>query len=146
MPIFTARTISGRTRQVIYRMVPKVKEKDLDIYSVMKPRTMKGYFFLEAATRDDAKQSIHGLKNARGIVEGEVDMGEIKKFMKPVKETIEIKEGDKVELISGPFQGNKAKVEKVDKEKEEVTVELLEAAVPIPVTVSLGSVKVIGRK
>lgn len=146
MPIFTARTISGRARQVIYRMVPKIKDKNLDIYAVMRPRTMKGYFFIEAGTRDEAKQAIHGLKNARGIVEGTVDMGEIQKFLKPVKETIDIKEGDKVELISGPFQGNKAKVEKVDKEKEEVTVELLEAAVPIPVTVGLGSVKVIGKK
>lgn len=146
MPIFTARTISGRARQVIYRMVPKIEEENLDIQAVMRPRTMKGYFFIEANTRDDAKQAIYGLKNARGIVEGKVNMDEIKKFMKPVKETIEIKEGDVVELISGPFQGNKANVEQVDKEKEEVTVELLEAAVPIPVTVSLDSVKVVKRK
>ena len=35
---------------------------------------------------------------------------------------------------------------RIDKTKEEVVVELLEAAVPIPVTVSLDSVRIIRRE
>ena len=35
---------------------------------------------------------------------------------------------------------------RIDKQKEEVVVELLEAAVPIPITVKMDSVKVIRRE
>ena len=38
-----------------------------------------------------------------------------------------------------------AKITRIDKAKEEVVVELLEAAVPIPITVKMDSVKVIRR-
>ena len=53
---------------------------------------------------------------------------------------------DIVELISGPFKREQAKVIRIDKTKEEVVVELLEAAVPIPITVKLDAVKVIRRE
>jgi len=59
---------------------------------------------------------------------------------------INIKKNDIVEIISGPFKREKAKVSRIDKQKEEVIVELLEAAVPIPMTLKLDSVKVIRRE
>jgi len=46
-----------------------------------------------------------------------------------------IAEGDIVELIAGPFKGEKARVQRIDEGKDQVTVELYEATVPIPVTV-----------
>ena len=57
-----------------------------------------------------------------------------------------IKEGDIVRVVSGPFKGEKAKVTRLDKTKSEVVVELLEAAVPIPITINLDSVKVIKKE
>jgi transcriptional antiterminator NusG len=54
--------------------------------------------------------------------------------------------GDLVEISSGPFKGERARIVQVDKEKEEVTVEFFEATVPIPVTVKSESVKVIQKK
>jgi transcriptional antiterminator NusG len=48
-------------------------------------------------------------------------------------------------MLTEPFKREKAKVVRVDKTKEEVIVELLEAAVPIPITVKLDNVKVIRR-
>ncbi|MBU2560424.1 transcription elongation factor Spt5, partial [archaeon] len=50
------------------------------------------------------------------------------------------------ELISGPFKGEKAKVVRVDVKKEEITVELFEATVPIPVTVRGDSIKVLQKE
>ena len=41
--------------------------------------------------------------------------------------------------------GERAKVVRIDKDKEEVTVELVEVAVPIPVTIKLGTVKVLPK-
>jgi transcriptional antiterminator NusG len=51
-----------------------------------------------------------------------------------------------VELISGPFKGEKARVVRVDIKKEEITVELFEATVPIPVTVRGDSIKVLQKE
>jgi transcriptional antiterminator NusG len=56
-----------------------------------------------------------------------------------------VTEGDLVELVNGPFKGEKARVQKIDEAKEEITVELIEAMVPIPVTVKGESIKVIGK-
>ena len=56
-----------------------------------------------------------------------------------------ILENDIAEVISGPFKREKVKVQRVDKQKEEVVVELLEAAVPIPITVRMDAIKVIRR-
>ncbi|MBI5047261.1 transcription elongation factor Spt5, partial [Candidatus Micrarchaeota archaeon] len=52
-----------------------------------------------------------------------------------------IEPGDLVEMTSGPFKGERAKVIKLDDAKDEITVELMEVAVPIPVTVKIKTVK-----
>jgi len=49
-------------------------------------------------------------------------------------------------MISEPFKKEKAKVVRVDKQKGEAVVTLLEAAIPIPVTVKLDNIKVIRRE
>ena len=54
--------------------------------------------------------------------------------------------GDVVRIIAGPFKGEKAKVTRLNLQKAEVVLELLEAAVAIPITLGLDSVKVIGKK
>ena len=54
-----------------------------------------------------------------------------------------IKEGMKVEVIAGPFKGEKAKVLRVNDTKEEVTVELLEATVKIPLTLNAEHIRII---
>ncbi len=52
-------------------------------------------------------------------------------------------EGQMVEIISGPFKGDKAKITRVNAAKEEITVELQEAAVKIPVTIKAENVKIV---
>jgi transcriptional antiterminator NusG len=55
-------------------------------------------------------------------------------------------EGDIIELVAGPFKGEKARVQKIDEAKEEITVELFEAMVPIPITVRGDHVRVIEKE
>ena len=50
------------------------------------------------------------------------------------------------ELFAGPFKGEKARVQKIDEAKEEITVELFEAMVPIPITVRGDHVRVIEKE
>ena len=61
------------------------------------------------------------------------------------KVEMNIQKKDIVEIIAGPFKREQAKISRIDKSKEEVVVELLEAAVPIPITLKMDAVKVIRR-
>ncbi|PIU62784.1 transcription elongation factor Spt5 [archaeon CG_4_10_14_0_2_um_filter_Archaea_38_6] len=150
--ILAVRTTSGRERQVIDKLISNVKKKGYNIYSIVSPNEIKGYFFVEAENADDVRVAIYGIPHVKGLIEGrehdlkEISMKEIEHFFAPISEVINVEEQDIVELTSGPFKGDKAKVKRVDKLKEEVVVELLEAAVSIPLTVKMDSIRVIRKK
>ena len=72
-------------------------------------------------------------------------MKELDHFFLSSSDSVKVEEGNIVELTSGPFKGDKAKIKRVDKIKEEVVVELLEAAVSIPLTVKIDSIRVIKK-
>lgn len=57
-----------------------------------------------------------------------------------------IEKSDIVEIISEPFKKEQARVIRVDKQKGEAVVTLLNAAIPIPVTVKLDNLRVIRRE
>ena len=81
------------------------------------------------------------------IIEDEpVLRDEIKNMLEPTAATVSIEEGDIVEIISSTLKGEKAKVIRIDKQKEEVVVSLLGAVVPLPVTVKIDNIKVVRRE
>ncbi|MCQ2085915.1 MAG: transcription elongation factor Spt5 [archaeon] len=120
--------------------------KHHDVYSVLCPAGLSGYVFVEGMNTDRMREKTKGIKKARSFVDGETDVNEIEHYLTPLSPVIGIAEGDIVELINGPFKGEKARVFKIDKEREEITVELIEAMVPIPVTVTGESVKLIEKE
>ena len=63
----------------------------------------------------------------------------------PTPVVTEVNKGDLVELISGPFKSERARIAKIDADKNEITVELIEAAVPIPVIVRGDDIKVLRK-
>ena len=67
-------------------------------------------------------------------------------MLEQIKKEVNIQKNDICEIISGPFKREKARIKRIDKQKEEVIVELLEAAVPIPITVRVDAIKVIRRE
>ncbi len=98
-------------------------------------RRLRGYVFAEGMSFEGVREMLKGIRKARGLVDGETTLKEVEPLLVP-KITVEgFVEGAIVELISGPFKGEKARVKKIDQAKEEITVELIEAVVPIPVTV-----------
>jgi transcriptional antiterminator NusG len=52
---------------------------------------------------------------------------------------------DVVEIVSGPFKGMQAKITRIDKTKNEVTLELLEATFTLPITVHADYVKIVKK-
>jgi transcriptional antiterminator NusG len=143
--IFALRTTANREEQVMDFVTSNAAKKGLEVYSIINPHGMRGYIFLEAKSRTDAEQAAFNVPYARGILPKEVDYSEIEHMLEQVKHEVNIRKNDICEIISGPFKREKAKITRVDKTKEEVVVELLEAAVPIPITVKMDAVKVIRR-
>ena len=144
--IYALRTTANREDQVMDFIVSKVKKDKLDVYAIVRSHGMRGYIFLEAETKTDANESFAGVPYARGLLRAPVTMEEISPMLEQAKAVVNIEKGDIVEIISGPFKRESAKVTRIDQQKEEVIVELLEAAVPIPITVKLDSVRVIRRE
>ncbi len=144
--LFALRTTANREDQVMDFLVSNVQRKKLEVYSVVRPHGMRGYIFLEAGTRSDAEQAAFNVPYARGILPNNIEYKEIDHMIEQVKTEMNIQKNDIVEIISGPFKRENAKVTRIDKQKEEVVLELLQSAVPIPITVKMDAVKVIRRE
>ena len=67
-------------------------------------------------------------------------------MLTPNIEQIDINKGDIIEIIGEPFKKEKAKVTRVDKAKGEIIVSLLNAVVPIPVTVKIDNIRIIRKE
>ena len=144
--IFAVRTTANREDQVMDFLSSNIKKKNINVFAIIRPHGMRGYIFIEASDRQAADQAIFGVPYARGILPKEVEYREIEHMLEQVKHEVDIRKNDIVEIIGGAFKREQAKVTRVDKAKEEVVVELLEAAVPIPITLKLDMVKVIRRE
>lgn len=144
--IFGVRTAANREDQVIDFLISKLHQTPLTVYALIRAHGMRGYIFMEAGSKEDADVAIQGVPYARGILPREIAYSEIEHMLEQVKVERNIHKNDIIELISGPFKREKAKVIRINKQKDEIVVELLEAAVPIPITVKMDAVKVIRRE
>ena len=115
------------------------------VKAILVPETLRGYVFIETTEFRDVEIAISGVPHVRGRVGGKVSMEEIDKFLAPPPAAEGISEGDVVEIISGPFKGERAKVARVDTGKEELILELLDSPVSIPVRVHADFAKIVER-
>ena len=142
--IYAVKTIIGRENVVMEAIANKAKMNNLAVKAVVHPEEIKGYIFVEGEFKD-IQDIVKEVPHARGVIKNPIDVSEIKKMIETKKKEIALNEGDIVEVIGGPFKGEKGKVKRFDKEKGEVTIELIEVAVPIPITVNAGLVSVIQK-
>ena len=124
----------------------QAESKEKDIYAILSPAGLRGYVFVEGMDTDRLREKTRDIKKARAFINGETSIDEIGPYLVPMSAVVGIVEGDIVELVNGPFKGEKARVQQIDHAKEEITVELTEAMVPIPVTVKGDSVRVIEKE
>ncbi|MEK6976932.1 MAG: transcription elongation factor Spt5 [Candidatus Hydrothermarchaeota archaeon] len=144
--IYAVRTTIGQERSVADMMTARIGREHFEVYSILVPHDIRGYVMAEALNKTEIEKSLRGVSHAKGIVEGEIALADIEKFFEPKPMVTKVDTGDIVELISGPFKGEKARVVRVDVKKEEITVELFEATVPIPVTVRGDTIKVVRKE
>jgi transcriptional antiterminator NusG len=144
--VMAVKTSIGHERAVADSLAARAKERDIGIFSILAPGTIRGYVFVESMNPDRLDEVVRGIRRARGIAKGETSLAEIEHFLTPKPIVSGIMEGDIIELVAGPFKGEKARVQKIDEAKEEITVELFEAMVPIPITVRGDHVRVIEKE
>ena len=144
--IFVIKVTTNKEDKAMDMIIDKIQKKQLEVYSVARPHGLRGYILLEAIDRETAEEAAFNLPYIKGIIGKTIEYNEVKNMLEPIVAQINIEKNDIVEIISEPFKKAKAKVLRVDKQKGEVIVTLLEAAIPIPVTVSLDNVKVIRRE
>lgn len=142
--IYTVKTVVGRENIVLDSIASKIKTEKLNIAALLHPEEIRGYVFVEGDVKDIEK-ALAMIPHIRGFIKKPVDFSQIIRFLQPKSVEIELTNGDIVEVIGGPFKGEKGKVTRYDKIKREVTIELLEVTVPIPVTVSVEFIKLLEK-
>ena len=129
-----------------------LKEIQGEVFGVLSPHFMRGYIFVEASALHHVEKligrvgvSTTPMKNCRKVLGGESPLGDVLPYLEPKAATAGIEEGSIVEIHGGAFRGQAARVTRVTESKEEVTVELFEAAVPVALTVRADQVRVTQR-
>ena len=144
--IFIIKVTTNKEEKAVDMISERIEKKELNVFSVAKPHGLRGYILLEAEDRESAEEAVFNLPYIKGIIGKTITYEEIKNMIEPTITSISIKDGDIVEMIGQTFKGEKAKVLRIDKQKEEVVVSLLGAVVQFPVIVKLDNVKVIRRE
>nr|WP_294805142.1 transcription elongation factor Spt5 [uncultured Nitrososphaera sp.] len=138
---FAIRTTGGQERMVADMLYTKVTAKKIGIRSVLVLDSFKGYIIVEAPDANVAYEGLAGIRHVRGQIRGDLPFKDIEGYLIKKPTVTELNIDDTVEVIAGPFKGMKAKITRVDYEKQEATVVLLDSPYQIPVTVDANYLK-----
>lgn len=144
--IFSIKTQVGKEQNAADLINSRADKSKIKIPSILVTPELRGYIFLESYDKERIKEMIKTVSYARNMLEGDIPVDQIEHFLVPASAVAKIAEGDVVEMIAGPFRGETAKVTHIDDAKEEITVELFESVVPIPITVRGEQVRVVKKK
>lgn len=144
--IFAIRTTIGQEKNTADMLQSRIEIKDIPIKAVLVPQDIRGYIFVEADGKSAVERAKSGIKHTKGLIERKVPIKEVEELLEPKPTVSGMEKGDVVELTGGPFKGERARIIRIEDSKEEATVELFEATVPIPVTVRGDQVRVVEKK
>ncbi|NVM01891.1 MAG: transcription elongation factor Spt5 [Candidatus Helarchaeota archaeon] len=137
--IFAIKTTIGQEKAVIdFMMQGRMKDA---LKAILVPETLRGYIFVETHAPQIVNQELVKIPHVRGRLIGQVNIAELEEFLIAKKSTEGVEIGDIVEIIGGPFKGEKAKITRVDTTKDEVILELFESTHPIPIKVHADYIK-----
>jgi transcription termination/antitermination protein NusG len=138
---FAIRTTGGQERIVANLLQIRVNSKKLQIRSILVLDSFKGYIIVEAPDSNVAYEALAGIRHVRGQIRGDLPFKDIEGYLVKKPVVSELNANDTVEVIAGPFKSMKAKITRVDYEKQEATVVLLDSPYQIPVTVDANYLK-----
>jgi transcriptional antiterminator NusG len=138
---FAIRTTGGQERVVANLLQTRANAKKLLIRSIIVLDSFKGYIIVEAPDSNVAYEALAGIRHVRGQIRGDLPFKDIEGYLVKKPVVSELSTNDTVEVIAGPFKSMKAKITRVDYEKQEATVVLLDSPYQIPVTVDANYLK-----
>jgi transcriptional antiterminator NusG len=141
--LFAVRTTGGQEKIVMRLLEARIKMEKINIQSVVLLSDLKGYVVVEAQDPSAMFDAIQGIRHIRGQLRGELTYNEIDKYLIKKSTVSELAVENTVEIIAGPFKGMKATITRLDQEKEEATVILLDATYQLPVTVDANYLKLV---
>ncbi len=139
--LFAIRTTGGQEKMVMRLLEAKVNANKVNVQSVLLVDNLKGYVVIEAVEPSDAFMAVDGIRHIRGQLRGELEFKDIEGYLVKKSTISQLKIDDVIEITGGPFKGMKATITRLDVEKEEATVVLLDAAYQLPVTVDANYLK-----
>jgi transcriptional antiterminator NusG len=142
---FVVKVTAGQERIAVNMLQNRLAKGDAPIYSILVVEGMRGYIIVEAEDEISVRTFITKERNIRGILPKPLSVDEINKLVEVKNLSQMIEKGDTVEFTSGPFKGYKAKVIKVDEVKDDITVELMDVVVPIPITTKGSTTRVVQK-
>lgn len=140
--LFAIRTTGGQEKVVMNLLQNKINTGQINLYSVLLVDNLKGYIVVEAKDANSAFNSLQGIRHIRGQLRGEMEFKDIEGYLVTKSTAPTIAVDNVVEIIGGPFKGMKATVTRVDNDKQEATVILLDAPYQLPVTVDSNYLKI----
>ncbi len=146
--VYAIKTTNRAERSVADNIEKAVRDShnDIRVMAIIAPDELKGYVLVESdEPLARIQELIEHVPSARIVLPGATSLEEVGHYLTPKPAVSGIDEGTIVELIAGPFKGEKAVVKRVDSSKEEITVELYESVLPIPITVRGDHVRIIDR-
>jgi len=162
MGIYVVRATAGQERvvaEIMYREALALRNEfetlGKAVYGVLYTTGLKGYILVEADSPGTVEDLARNVPKTKGLLlkkrgdlssAGVIAISELENILEPTPVVNEVNKGDLVELIAGPFKNEKARVARIDRDKNEITVELTEAAVPIPVIVRGDDIKIIHQE
>lgn len=139
--LFAIRTTGGQEKVVMNLLQVRAKMNKINIQSVLLVDNLKGYVVVEALDPSAAYQAIEGVRHIRGQLRGELEFKDIEGYLIKKSTVTQLNVDNVVEITGGPFKGMKATITRIDHEKEEATVVLLDASYQLPVTVDANYLK-----
>ena len=139
--LFAVRTTGGQEKVVMNLLEARAKMNKINIQSVLLVDNLKGYVVIEALDPNDAFQAVEGVRHIRGQLRGELEFKDIEGYLVKKSTVTQLAVDNVVEITGGPFKGMKATITRLDVEKEEATVVLLDASYQLPVTVDANYLK-----
>ncbi len=148
--IVALKTQVGKEVEVARDLGNKIKQNKVDyVFSILVPgetSKLNGYVFVETIQPDRILSFIKNVKGIKGVVKGEMNISEIMHYLTPKAAVETLQVGNYVELVDGPFKGEKGRIMEIDAANDKIVVELTESLVPIPITVKASSVRVIEKE
>lgn len=160
--IYAVRATAGQEKvvaELLYKAavskIDAIRNDGGDVYSILYTTGLKGYVLVEADSPGTVEDLARGVPKTRGLLlkekgniesAGIISLQEMEETLMPTPIVTTVSKSDLVELVQGPFKGERARIVRIDKDKNEITVELIEAAVPIPVVVKGDDIKLLKKE